>query len=262
MKRSTYYYHVSRQTVPDKYERAKAEIDAIYREHKGRYGYRRMQAELSRRDLILNHKTVLKLMRIQGALCKVRVKKYRSYRGSVGTVAPNLLERDFTAKAPNEKWVTDITEFHLFGERRYLSVLLDLCCHDIVSYTVSDNAKLPLTIDMLHKAIENLPDMGKKLILHSDQGWQYQHRHFQEMLAEKGIQQSMSRKGNCLDNARMESFFGILKSELLYMMKFESIDHFMNELQEYLDYYNNRRMKLQLNGLPPAIYRQQLLGTL
>ena len=118
---------------------------------------------------------------------------------------------------------------------------------------------LVMVTTMLNKAFEKIPD-GTNLILHSDQGWQYQHRQYQRMLREKGIRQSMSRKGNCLDNAVIENFFGVLKSELLYLQKFSSMEHFKQELIEYLDYYNNRRIKTKLKGLPPAIHRQQALS--
>ncbi|MDD6045262.1 MAG: IS3 family transposase, partial [Clostridia bacterium] len=112
---------------------------------------------------------------------------------------------------------------------------------------------------MLGKAFETLPD-NTNLILHSDQGWQYQHKQYQRMLARKGIRQSMSRKGNCLDNAVMENFFGLLKSELLYLQEFESMEHFKQELIAYLEYYNNHRIKAKLKGLPPAIHRLQALS--
>ena len=187
------------------------------------------------------------------------MKKYRSYKGEVGKIAPNLLNRDFNAEKPNEKWVTDVTEFSLFGEKLYLSPILDLYSRDVVSYTISERPVLSMVTSMLDKAFELLPD-DTQLILHSDQGWQYQHTQYQRMLAKKGIQQSMSRKGNCLDNAVMENFFGLLKSELLYLMEFKSMDHFKQELIEYLDYYNNHRIKAKLKGLPPAIHRQQTLS--
>ena len=111
---------------------------------------------------------------------------------------------------------------------------------------------------MLEGALRELPDRTN-LILHSDQGWQYQHKHYQYVLSEKGIRQSMSRKGNCLDNAVIESFFAVLKSELLYLQEFDSMEHFKEELTAYLDYYNNRRIKVKLKGLPPALHRQQAL---
>lgn len=197
-------------------------------------------------------------MKQLGLVCCVRIKKYHSYKGEVGKIAPNLLNRDFYAQKPNEKWVTDVTEFSLFGKKLYLSPILDLHSGYLVSYTISKHPVLSMVTDMLNKAFVNIPD-NTNLILHSDQGWQYQHKQYQRMLRNKGIRQSMSRKGNCLDNAVMENFFGILKSELLYLQKFESMEQFKQELEDYLDYYNNRRIKTKLKGLPPAIYRQQAL---
>ena len=192
-------------------------------------------------------------MKELGVVCCVRMKKYGSYKGKVGKIAPNLLKRDFYAEKPDQKWVTDVTEFSLFGQKLYLSPILDLCSSDLMSYTVSDRPVLSMVTSMLEKAFAAIPD-NTNLILYSDQGWKYQ-----VMLKEKGIQQSMSRKGNCLDNAIIENFFGLLKSELLYLQEFESIEHFKSELIEYLDYYNNRQIKAKLKGLPPAIHRQQAL---
>lgn len=245
--------------MPDKYSRLKGQIAEIYAENRGRYGYRRITQELHNRGYVINHKTVQRLMKQLGIVCRVRMKKYRSYKGEEGKIASNLLERNFEATLPNQKWVTDVTEFSLFGQKLYLSPILDLCSRDIVSYTVSDRPVLSMVTTMLDKAFERIPD-GTNLILHSDQGWHYQHKQYQRMLKLKGIRQSMSRKGNCLDNAVIESFFGHLKSELLYLQKFESIEHFKAELADYLDYYNNRRIKAKLKGLPPAMHRQQALG--
>lgn len=257
--RATYYYHARKQTVPDKYEEARAVISAIYHENKGRYGYRRITLALRSRGFLLNHKTVQRLMKEAGLICRVRMKKYKSYKGEVGKIAPNLLERHFEAVKPNQKWVTDVTEFSLFGQKLYLSPILDLCSRDIVSYAISERPVLSMVTSMLDKAFTRIPD-DTKLILHSDQGWQYQHKQYQRMLRRKGIRQSMSRKGNCLDNAVMENFFGLLKSELLYLQTFDSFEHFKAELIEYLDYYNNRRIKAKLKGLPPAMHRQQALS--
>ena len=243
----------------DKYETVKTEITAIYHENKGRYGYRRITSELRNRNHLLNHKTVQRLMKELGLVCRVRMKKYHSYKGEVGKVAPNLLNRDFRAEKPNQKWVTDVTEFSLFGEKLYLSPILDLCSSDLVSYSISTRPVLSMVTSMLDKAFTKIPD-GTGLILHSDQGWQYQHKQYQRMLQKKGIQQSMSRKGNCLDNAVIENFFGLLKSELLYLQTFESMEHFKQELVDYLDYYNNRRIKAKLKGLPPALHRLQALS--
>ncbi len=257
--RATFYYHVNRMKRSDKYETAKAEIMTIYHENKGRYGYRRITIELGKRNIPLNHKTVQRLMKELGLVCHVRMKKYRSYKGETGKIAPNLLNRDFYAEKPNRKWVTDVTEFRLLGEKLYLSPILDLHSSDLVSYTISDRPVLSMATAMLDKAFAKIPD-GTGLILHSDQGWQYQHKQYQRMLRKKGVRQSMSRKGNCLDNAVMENFFGLLKSELLYLQEFRSMEHFKQELIGYLDYYNNRRIKAKLKGLPPALHRQQALS--
>lgn len=257
--RATFYYHLKQNCKQDKYSVVKEQITAIYSENKGRYGYRRITDELHNRGYIINHKTVQRLMKELGIICRVRMKKYRSYKGEVGNIAPNLLERNFIAEKPNQKWVTDVTEFGLFGQKLYLSPILDLCSSDIVSYTISDRPVLSMVTKMLDKAFEKIPN-GTNLILHSDQGWQYQHKQYQRMLRMKNIRQSMSRKGNCLDNAVVENFFGLLKSELLYLQEFESMENFKRELIEYLDYYNNRRIKAKLKGLPPALHRQQTLS--
>ena len=257
--RATFYYHLKQMQKTDKYASVKEEITAIYHENKGRYGYRRITEALHSRGFAVNHKTVQRLMKKLGLVCRVRMKKYRSYKGEVGKIAPNLLGRDFHADKPKQKWVTDVTEFSLFGEKLYLSPILDLHSSDLVSYTISDRPVLSMVTSMLDKAFARIPD-GTNLILHSDQGWQYQHKQYQQMLREKGIRQSMSRKGNCLDNAVIENFFGLLKSELLYLQEFRSMEHFKQELIEYLDYYNNCRIKAKLKGLPPAIHRQQALS--
>ena len=256
--RSTYYYHSKRQNQEDKYAQVKAEITAIYHENTGRYGYRRITDELHNRKIYLNHKTVQRLMKELGLVCRVRMKKYRSYKGEKGTTADNKLNREFRAEKPNQKWVTDVTEFRLFGEKLYLSPILDLYSGDIVTYTLSDSPNLLMVTAMLEQAFALIPD-DTKLLLHSDQGWHYRHKQYVQMLQEKGITQSMSRKGNCYDNSVMENFFGHLKSELLYLQEFESMEHFKTELIEYIDYYNNRRIKARLKRLPPALHRQQAL---
>ena len=256
--RSTYYYHSKRQSAGDKYAYAREQIAEIYHENKGRYGYRRITDELHNRGILLNHKTVQRLMKELGLVCRVRMKKYRSYRGEKGTTADNELNRKFRAEKPNQKWVTDITEFRLFGQKLYLSPILDLYSGDIVTYTISDSPNLLMVTTMLEQAFAKIPD-NTKLLLHSDQGWHYRHKQYVQMLQDKGIQQSMSRKGNCYDNSVMENFFGHLKSELLYLQEFESMEHFKQELMEYIDYYNNRRIKARLKGLSPALHRQQAL---
>jgi putative transposase len=256
MARATFYYHLQRQQIPDKYLAVCEHIDEIFKANMGRYGYRRITMELHNRSIIINHKTVERLMRKNGIKCQVRLKKYRSYRGQEGKIAPNILERDFLATIPNSKWVTDVTEFALFGQKRYLSPILDLYNGEIISYTISERPNLLMVTNMLAKAIENIKE-NTDLVLHSDQGWHYQHAAYQNALKKRGIIQSMSRKGNCLDNAVMENFFGLLKSELLYLQRFSSIEHFESELKNYIHYYNNHRIKAKLKGLSPVMFRTQ-----
>lgn len=253
--RSTYYYYEKqfKDPKPDKDAEIKADIRRIYDESKGRYGYRRITKEL-RKTHPVNHKKVQRLMRKMGIFCRVRMKKYNSFRGEAGRIAPNLLERDFKANKPNQKWVTDVTEFALFGIKLYLSPIIDLFNGEVISYNLSRHPNLSQVTDMLNKAFEKIPD-NTNLILHSDQGWQYQHKHYQAMLKNKGIRQSMSRKGNCLDNACAENFFGLLKTELLYLQEFSSVEDFITELHAYIEWYNTKRIKLKLGGMSPAEYR-------
>lgn len=252
--KSSFYYHRKQLNVIDKYEIEKKLISEIFHQNKGRYGYRRITLDLRNRGVVLNHKTVLKLMKTLGLECKVRMKKYRSYKGEIGKIAPNILNRDFQAIKPNQKWATDITEFSLFGLKSYLSPIIDLYNGEIISYNITCRPTLDLVMDMINGAFEKIPD-NPDLVLHSDQGWHYQHANYRHRLKKKGIQQSMSRKGNCLDNAVIENFFGLLKSELLYLQKFNSIEHFHQEVKEYIDYYNTKRIKLNLKGMSPVDYR-------
>lgn len=254
MARSSFYYHLKRLRANDKYSSEKEVIFSIFHQHKGRYGYRRITLELYNRGIPLNHKTVYRLMGDIGLKCKVRMKKYRSYKGEVGRIAPNILERDFKTSKPNQKWATDVTEFSLFGKKCYLSPIIDLYNGEIIAYNMTHRPTLDLVIKMLDKALEKLDDQCT-LILHSDQGWHYQHPNYRNRLKKKGIQQSMSRKGNCLDNAVIENFFGVLKSELLYLQKFNSLEHFLKEVTAYIDYYNNYRIKSKLKGMSPVKYR-------
>jgi len=231
-------------------------ISTIFHDHKGRYGYRRITLELRNQGFLINHKTVQRLMKELGLKSLVRMKKYRSYKGKIGKIVPNILKRDFGATKPNEKWVTDVTEFHLFGEKLYLSPVLDLFNGEIIAYNIQSRPTYELVSKMLDKAFNCLSE-GDAPVLHSDQGWHYQMKQYSNALKQQGISQSMSRKGNCLDNAVIENFFGLLKSELLYIQEFESMVHFKRELELYIEYYNHKRIKRNLKGLSPVQYRIQ-----
>ena len=187
----------------------------------------------------------MKSLNIQG---KQRKSKYKSYKGEVGKIVPNILNRDFVANAPFQKLTTDVTEFAVCDEKVYLSPILDMYNNEIVSYSISLSPNFNQTREMLNKLKEKLPN-NVTPILHSDQGWQYQMKEYQRILKENNIQQSMSRKGNCLDNSVMENFFGRLKTEMYYGEKFESVNTFIDKLKEYIYYYNNERS--------PVKYRTQ-----
>lgn len=254
MARSSFYYHQKRSKLPDKYKEIKELIKTIYQQHKGRYGYRRITDELQNRAIAINHKTVHRLMKLMGLKSIVRVKKYKSYRGENGKIAPNILERNFRTTAPNKKWATDITEFNVSGNKLYLSPIIDLFNQEIISYELTERPVFDQVVVMLKKAFRKIPD-NTNLMLHSDQGWQYQMKQYQHLLKKKGIVQSMSRKGNCLDNAVIENFFGILKSEMFYTQKFKSIEQLKKEIKKYIAYYNNERIKSNLNKMSPIKYR-------
>jgi putative transposase len=242
----------------EKYQDVREIITTIYRHHKGRYGYRRITLALRRCGYLINHKTVQRLMSEMSLTAAIRVKKYRSWKGLVGTVAPNILNRNFSADKPNEKWVTDVTEFSVNGEKLYLSPLLDVFNGEVISYSLSERPVMSLVSTMLEKAFLRL-NVGDKPLLHSDQGWQYQMSAYQEKLRTQGVVQSMSRKGNCLDNAMAESFFSTLKTECFYLTKYNNINELRLGIDEYIHYYNHERISLRLKGLSPVEYRTQAL---
>lgn len=256
--KSVYYYHCKalRQAAPD--EALQSQIVHLYHEHKGRYGYRRITLSLRLSGVNINHKRVQRLMCELGLKSKVRPKRYTSYKGDVGRIAPDLVQRKFTADKPNQKWVTDVTEFKVGEQKVYLSPVIDLFNQEVVSYEVGTSVRLSLVTDMLKKATAKL-GRYETPIVHSDQGWQYQNRKYQQQLKEKGLKQSMSRKGNCLDNAMAENFFGLLKTEMYHNEVFKNADELIETIKEYIDYYNHKRIKLKLKGLSPIEYRNQAL---
>lgn len=258
--RSTFYYHLAKGTAIRQLAPIKTRIQTLYHLHKGRYGYRRITAVLRQSGERINHKRVQRLMQSMGLRSLVRPKKYRAYRGQEGRIAPHLLQREFKADQPNQKWVTDVTEFSVAGEKLYLSPIMDLYNGEVMAYELSTNSRLSLVTEMLKKAKKRLKPNEYPLV-HSDQGWHYQHRKYQRLLTERGLTQSMSRRGNCLDNAAMESFFGTLKSELFYLNKWKSTLQLTQAINEYISYYNHERIKLKLKGLSPVQYRIQSLST-
>lgn len=257
--RSTFYYQLNALQVEDKYKELKSTIREVFERHKGRYGYRRITAAIRHLGKRVNHKTVQRLMGTLKLKSLVRPKKYKSFKGEVGQAAPNELERQFEAKAANEKWVTDVTEFKVAGEKLFLSPVLDLYNGEIVAFEMSRRPQFELVTSMLNKAFSRLGPADKPL-LHSDQGWQYRMTAYRQALSERGMVQSMSRKGNCYDNAAMESFFAVLKSEFFYLNKFANVEQLKAGIADYIHYYNHDRIKLKLGGLSPVEFRTQQLA--
>ncbi|WP_142358569.1 IS3 family transposase [Streptococcus oralis] len=256
--RSTYYYQLKQLYQPDKDKEPKDEIQAIYSEHKGNYGYRRITLELRNRGHIVNHKKVQRLMKVLGLSARIRRKrKYSSYQGEIGKKADNLIQRQFEALRPMEKCYTDVTEFAISNstQKLYLSPVLDGFNSEIIAYNLSCSPNLEQVKAMLEQAFTE--KYYENTSLHSDQGWQYQHDSYHRFLESKGIQTSMSRKGNSPDNGMMESFFGILKSEMFYGYEksFQSLKQLEQAIVDYIDYYNNKRIKVKLKGLSPLQYR-------
>jgi putative transposase len=254
--RSTFYYQEGLLRVPDKYQHTKECIKAVYNANGGLYGYRRMTLALKELGELINHKTVKRLMDALGLKSLVKAKKYVSYKGTVGRTAPNVLSRRFTAKKANLKWVTDVTEFKVAGEKLYLSPVLDLYNGECIAYETARRPVYEMVDSMLKKALLKLKK-GDKLIMHSDQGWQYQMATYQKTLKDHNVVQSMSRKGNCHDNAAMESFFGLLKSEMFHLQTFATFEALDSCIAKYIHYYNNHRIKAKLGGLSPVNYRTQ-----
>ncbi|MCI6349419.1 MAG: IS3 family transposase [Tenericutes bacterium] len=256
--KSVYYYTLSKTDKDDKNKEIIYKIKEIFINNKERYGYRRITLELRNQGYNVNHKKVYRIMVKLGLKpLKRNKRKYSSYKGTVGKIADNLIERDFNANKPNQKWYTDVTEFNLRGEKCYLSPILDGYNGEVISYNTSTSPNLEQINDMLNKAFDGRNLEG--LIFHSDQGWQYQHQSYQQRLKNKGIKQSMSRKGNSMDNGMMENFFGLLKTEMFYDQEdnYKTLDDLIKAIDDYICYYNYDRIKVKLKGLSPVNYRLQ-----
>ncbi|HBM4370047.1 TPA: IS3 family transposase, partial [Enterococcus faecium] len=258
-KSSYYEWKIKLENPVDKDKEVKDEIKTIIEDSKGRYGYRRVTIVLKNKGFNINHKRVLRIMREESLLCskfKTRSRKYSSYKGRIGKVATNVVNRQFESSKPNMLWLTDITEFRIKGQEKklYLSPILDLYNSEIISYTLSNYPTIKLTNTMLKKALAENKDI-KDLTIHSDQGFHYQHSTWTKKLEKMNIKQSMSRKGNCLDNSPMENFFGILKQEMYYGEDFKNYDELKMKIEKYIKWYNEDRIKTKLNGMSPVMYR-------
>ncbi|WP_243076409.1 IS3 family transposase [Microbacterium sp. SS28] len=258
--RSTFFYHQARLAHPDPDADLKTAITQVFTAAKGRYGHRRVHTMLMRDGWRVARKTVLKLMRQLGLVCHVRRRRrFNSFQGEIGKVAPNLLERDFTATTPNQKWVTDVTEFRIGELKVYLSPIMDLFDRSVIAYTCGTSPTVEMTNASLRAAVGSLPQ-GQHPMVHSDQGLHYQHASWRQILTDAGAIQSMSRRATCLDNAVIESFFGHLKEELFHHATFASVDAFTAALHDYIAWYNTDRVSTKLKGLSPVQYRAQALA--
>jgi putative transposase len=257
--RSTFFYHQARLDQPDLRAGLKTAITEAFEQSRGRYGHRRIHIMLTRAGWQVAKKTVLTLMNVLGLVCKVRrPRRYRSWLGQPGAVAENVLNRQFSAEAPDMKWVTDVTEFRVGDRKVYLSPVIDLFDRSVVAYSRGLSPSLELTNSSLREAIATLP-AGAAPLVHSDQGFQYQHASWRTLLADAGLTQSMSRRANCLDNSMAENFFGHLKEELFHHNRFDTVAEFNGALDEYIGWYNTTRISTTLKGLSPVEYRAQAL---
>ncbi|VSF93081.1 IS3-Spn1, transposase [Streptococcus pneumoniae] len=261
--RWTYYYHLKQLDKTDKDQELKAEIQSIFIEHKGNYAYRRVHLELRNRAYLVNHKRVQGLIKVLNLQAKMRQKrKYSSHKGDVGKKAENLIQGQFEGSKTMEKCYTDVTEFAIPAstQKLYLPPVLDGFNSEIIAFNLSTSPNLEQVKSMLEQAFTE--KYYENTILHSDQGWQYRHDSYHRFLESKGVQASMSRKGNSPDNGMMESFFGILKSEMFYGYEksFQSLKQLEQAIVDYIDYYNNKRIKVKLKGLSPVQYRTKSFG--
>lgn len=254
--RSTFYYQCRATLRTEQQKDMEANIRAVYDEHKGRYGYRRIAVALrSSMAKPVNHKCVQRLMQKMGLRALIRQqKRSRKVSGTSDEHVPNVLRRDFSATAPNQKWVTDITEFNVNGHKLYLSACMDLYNGEIIAYRMARRPVFELVSGTLQAALSQLKSTTG-LTVHSDQGWQYKMQPYRSLLACSGVTQSMSRKGNCFDNAAIESFFGTLKTEYFHLETLDNLDSLEAGVDDYIHYYNYKRIKLALQGLSPVEYR-------
>lgn len=236
-----------------------AEIVRVYTEVKGIYGYRRMTMNISRiLNKQYNHKRIYRLMKTANMKSVIRKKK-KNYKPSTPQItAENVLNRNFHADIPNQKWLTDVTEFKLTnGQKAYLSAILDLNDKSIVSYLLGHSNNNQLVFETFDKAVSANSDA--KPLFHSDRGFQYTTRQFKSKLDSIGAIQSMSRVSRCIDNGPMEGFWGIIKSEMYYLQKFNTYEELKVAIDEYINFYNTKRLQKNLKGLTPIEYRNQTL---
>lgn len=251
------YYYSKRKDKNDKYELYKEKIKQIAKDKDYTYGKRRITQELRNKyNIYISEYLVAKLMKECNIYVKTSKKrsKYSYYQGQIGKLVPNLLNRDFSTERPYQKIVTDISEFEVNNKKIYISPFIDLYGNRVIAYTLSTSPTVQSVMTGLNSVLEQIPE-GTKTIIHSDQGHQYQHEMYRNAIANReGVEQSMSRKGNCLDNGACESFFGRLKEEKFYGISFSSIEELAETCDKFIYYYNWERIQIELGGLTPMQY--------
>lgn len=235
-------------------------IKEAYEEKDGILGYRQITIKLRREhNLKINYKRIYRLMKIVGLKSVCRKKRHTYIKSTPEVTAENVLNRDFKAENICEKWLTDVTEFKYGnGKKAYLSAILDLGDRSIVSYVIGHSNNNALVFQTFDSAIVKHPNANP--IFHSDRGFQYTNKVFKSKLDKSGMTQSMSRVSRCIDNGPMEGFWGILKSEMYYLHKFNDYDSLKSAIEEYIDYYNTKRYQKRLNCMAPLEYRRYLSG--
>ncbi|MCB8877408.1 IS3 family transposase [Acidisoma silvae] len=259
--RSSYFYHRARVNVADKYCDIRRSITEIFEQNHRCYGYRRLQASLDRQHVTISEKVVQRLMKQQClVVAKPKRNRYGSYLGEISPAPENLINRDFQAASPNEKWLTDITEFQIPAGKVYLSPIVD--CFDglVISWSIGAHPDAKLVNTMLDAAIETVVDTATRPIVHSDRGAHYRWPGWLSRMTNANLTRSMSRKGCSPDNAACEGFFGRLKTELFYSRDWKSstIEQFVEAVDSYIRWYNEKRIKISLGALSPLEYRQSL----
>lgn len=260
-------YWQKRFDEPSPDEEIEKVIKEIVDKHTGNYGYRRIDMELRKRGYVVNHKKILRITNKLGITCKSftrKSRKFSTYKGTIGKIAKNLIHRRFDTNIPHQKMTTDTSEFRYYTadskgnmiiKKAYLDPFLDMYNGEILSFRVSERPNSKAIMEALDEAIERTKDCPYRTTVHSDQGWAYQMKAYVKKLKDNNIFQSMSRKGNCLDNSPIENFFGIMKQEMYYGRIYHSFEELKQAITNYIYYYNNERIKAKLTGMSPVEYR-------
>ncbi len=264
MKRSTYFYRLSHLEMSEAELRLRREVIAIFHDSFDYYGHRKIALELEKRGSHLDKKTVAKIMKEEDLKCRYRPKKFRRHHEDTEAVVPNALNREFSCDEPMKKMTTDVTEFRLLGTRVYLSPVLDFFDRGILCHQISASPNSEMVMGMMNKLKAGFKAAGKSLrgtLLHSDQGILYRAKAYVRFTKKNKIERSMSNKGNCYDNSVIECFFGNLKTEIGDLDQFKTVQELIDRIEQYIKYYNEKRIQIGLGGRSPKEYREYKMRT-